>query len=324
MLYNTEKRPDIGVGIDINVIGGMATFVARKLFPWLGTTEKGGKTTFAKDVQATGTTNRAAGVALVGTRGAGKEVTWGCDRYEGRVCLTDDEVLGYGTIENAIVASANGAAYGAIKNIEKAAAAKVFTAANYTAALTMAADDPFSAIAKAATTVKKYGKPTLVCSEDWFIRFCGLPEVRKVLVSLYGEKIILQVQSGIPEAVKACGIAFGVKEVLIGDDAFWSVENKTDAAAVVGLRDEAQQNPLSTAKTHPTFGVAQILIPQGGDLAHSIEIETAYDSNTKDNITDATAMLSLTVINGEAVKLVKLPATGDDAAGDEAEGNAQS
>ena len=314
MLYNTEKRPDIAVGIDINAIGGMATFVARKLFPWLGTTEKGGKTTFAKLVQATGTKNRTAGSDLTGTRGAGKEVTWGCDRFEGRVCLTDDEVLGYGTTEDAIVASANGAAYGAIKEIEKVAAAKVFTAENYTAALTMAADDPFSAIAKAATAVKHYGKPTLVCSEDWFIRFCGIPAVREVLVKLYGEGFILQVQSGIPEAVKACGIAFGVKDVLIGDDAFWSIEEKTDSAAVIGLRDEAKQNPLSTAKTFPTFGIAQVLIPQGGDLAHSIEIETAYDSKSKDNITDATAMLSLTVINGEAVKLVKLPAAAEAAA----------
>lgn len=308
MKFNSEKRADIAVSIAPKALAGATSFIAPIVFPQFSVTESGGTINFAKVNKGSGTKNRIAGKALAGSQITPVPVSYSTVIYEDRARLTDKDVCGYANDDAAILSGATSAAYGVISEVEKDAAAAIFTSTRYSAAKALTADDPFGGMMDAATAVKYYGTPTLVCSETWLAKFVALPEVRKVLVDMYGHQIVRDVINAVPEAVKACGAVFGVQKILIGDNAFWSVTGMTDAAAVVGIRDELANDPRTMAKTFPAFGVTPTLIPAGGDIAHPLEIETGYDPNTKDNLVDAQLGCAVTVINADGAVLVKLPA----------------
>lgn len=308
MKFNSEKRPDIAVSIAPKTLAGAARFIAPIVFPQFSVTEAGGTISFAKVNKGKGEKDRAAGTALQGSQITPVAVSYNTAMYEDRARLTDKDVCGYANDDAAILSGAMSAAYGVISKVEEDAAAAIFTSTRYSAAKAITTDDPFGGMMEAATTVKHYGTPTLVCSEFWLAKFVSIPEVRKVLVEIYGHQIVRDVINAVPEAIKACGAVFGVQQILIGDNAFWSVEGMTDAAAVVGIREELGNDPRTMAKTFPAFGVTPTLIPTGGDVAHPLEIETGYDPNTKDNLVDAQLGCAITVINAAGAVLVKLPA----------------
>ena len=308
MRFNSEKRADIAVSIEAQALAGASKFVAKYIFPQFSVTEAGGTISFAKVNKGTGSKNRENGKALNGSYVSPVQISYTVAMYEDRARLTDKDVAGYANDDAAIISGAMSAAYGVIAKVEKDAADTVFTTERYSAALAITADDPFGAMMNAATAVKRFGTPTLVCSESWLAKFVAIEGVRKVLSDLYGHQIIRDVINAIPEAVKACGAVFGVQKIIIGDDSFWSVAEKTDAAAVIGIREELGNDPRTMAKTFPAFGVAPTLIPDGGDLSHPLEVETGYDPSTKDNLVDCQLGTAITVINADGAVLVKLPA----------------
>lgn len=314
----TESRPDLAVGIEAKVLGGAAKMLAPRLFPRFRVAERGGTIAAAKlNYGSGGVKNRAQGAALSGVRDPSKDVTYAVARYEGRTLLDDRDVKDHGGVEPAVASAARTSCYDALKLHEADAAALLFNATNYAAAASIVADTPFDAIARAAQAVKRYGTPKLVCSESWLADFVKIPSVAKYLLELYGHGIIGGIVAGLPDALKSAGVAFGVKELIIGDDDFWRISGTTggtpydytDAAAVVALRDEEMKvDVIATAKALPCFGFEPVFLPEkDSTLDFPFEVETTYLSETKDSAVDAALYAAPIVINAAALKLVKLP-----------------
>ena len=313
-----ESRPDLAVGIEANVLGGAAKMLAPRLFPRFRVAERGGTIAAAKLSVGTGVKNRTQGQALTAGRDTAKDVTYAVDRYEGRTVLDDRDVKDHGGVEPAVAAAARVSAYAALKLHEQAAAALLFSATRYAAATSIVAATPFDAIARAAQSVKRYGRPKLVCSESWLSDFVKIEGVAKYLLELYGHGVIGGIVAGLPDALKAAGAAFGVTEVLVGDDDFWAVAggsggsayDYTNAAAVVALRDdEMKADVVSTVKALPCYGFEPVFLPEtDSTLDFPFEIETTFLPDAKDSAVDASLYAVPKEINGEAAKLVKLPA----------------
>lgn len=314
----TESRPDLAVGIEANVLGGAAKMIAPRLFPRFRVAERGGQIAVAVSSTGTGVKNRTQGNALTGGRNTSADITYAVDKFEARTKLDERDAKDHGGVEPAVAAAARVSAYAALKLHEDAAAALLFSATRYAAATSIVAATPFDAIARAAQAVKRYGRPKLVCSETWLADFVKIETVAKYLLELYGHGVIAGVVAGLPDALKAAGAAFGVTEILVGDDDFWAVSggtgasayDYTDAAAVVALRDdEMKSDVVSTIKSLPTYGFEPVFLPEADStLDFPFEIETTYLPDTKDSAVDATLYAVPKEANAGAAKLVKLPA----------------
>ena len=157
--------------------------------------------------------------------------------------------------------------------------------------------------------MKHYGEPVLVASETWLRNFVKLPKVVETLRALYGDGWFKYI-ADLSNVNDAIGQAFGVKRVLIGDDDFWAVENRTDAAAVVALRpNEMAAGVVQTVKAVPCYGFAPTFLPESSaGLDEPFSVSTVFRDATRDNAVDVTLDAVPKEINAAAAKLVKLPA----------------
>lgn len=310
-MFKNESRPDIAVGLVRKTLSGAVRFVSHVLFPPAPVAERGGTISCAQNLTATGVTNRSAGTSLSGTHNAHVDISYTCAKHEARAYVDDTDIKNHKGEEPAIAATAKVAAYGAIKKYEDVSAALLINATNYAAALPININAPFAALATAAVSVKKFGAPYLVCSEYWINEFVSSPIVSAHLIKLYGDRIIQDVQTGIESALKAVGIAWGVKGIIIGDDDFWKVSGLEDAAVVVALRpNDMTADVISTIKALPCFGFAPTFLPEGSTEQAPLQIDTVYLSDPKSNAVDATLYAVPKIINAGGFKLVKLPAAG--------------
>lgn len=308
MIFKNEDRPDVAIGIDRTVLGGDAVFLAFRIFHPFSVETDGGKLHLAKVVRGTGKKNRAAGSALDGTRVIRQDVSFAVDLFEDRAWFTDSDVKKHGGAEKAVVAGAVSSAFGVIKLIEKEASDTIFTDARYAAAKKSDSSAPFDGLNQAARAVKMYGVPMLVCSETWLGNFLKIEGVAKTLTDLYGRGFIKEVIGAVPEAMKSLGITFGVKGILVGDDAFWDITGKEDAAAVIGLRREGETDALMSAMMQPSYGIAPTFIPfDGATTEKPFKVDTSWDTDKKRNVVDAECECDLKEVNAEGCVLVKLP-----------------
>jgi hypothetical protein len=313
IIFRNEPRKDIALGLVRSVLSGAVKLIGHILFPPMTVQEKAGTFTAAQRITGTATTNRSAGTAISGTHNVQKSVTYSCDKHEHRAYVDDDDIKEFGGEDPAIASTAQVAGFAVAAKTEAAAAAKIINATNYATALAININAPFAAITTAAIAVKRYGTPVLACSEYWLNELVSSPLVAAALLKLYGDKIIQDVQSGIPAAMKALGSLFGVETVIVGDNDWWKVSGYEDAAAVVAIRDLAGMgmNARAAIKAMPCFGVQPTFIPyEDSSLEKPFEVDTCYDPTTKANAVDVTVRAVPAVINAGGCKLVKLPAAG--------------
>lgn len=314
-IISTENRPDLAVGLSQKTLGGAAQMLAPLIFPRFRVAERGGTIACAKVVTGNGTKNRSKGTSLTGSRAEAADISYSVAKYEGRSPIDDADIKDHGGPDAAIACAARVAGYQAIKVVEADAAAVVFTSTRYAAAGSISTTAPFAALMAAAKSVKKYGDPTLVCSESWLNAFVSIPAVADVLVDLYGHNIIAGVIAGAEDAMKAVGAAFGVKRILVGDDDFWAVgaggdTDYSDAAAVIGLRpDDFAVDPVGTLKSLPCYGFSPTFLPEADSTMDTpFEVMTSYDAANKDSYVDATLHAVPKEANAAGAVLVKLPA----------------
>ena len=312
MIFKNESRPDIAQGLVVKLLTGAVNLVGHILFPPMLVKEKTGSITIAQRVTGTATTDRAAGATLTAGHVANKSSSWTCSKHEKRSYVTDEDIIEMGGEEPAIAAIAQVSAFSVLAKTEAAAAALVINATNYANAIAININAPFAAITTAATRVKRYGEPVLVCSEYWLNELVSSPIVAASLLKLYGDKIIQDVKTGLPTALTAVGSLFGVKRIVVGDDDWWKVTSYEDAAAVVAIRPEiAGMDIRAVIKALPCFGFQPTFIPSADpSLDKPFEVETVYDTGSKSNCVDATIHSVPVVGNSEAMQLVKLPAAG--------------
>ncbi len=312
-----ETRPDLAVGLSRKTLAGAVQFLSPILFPAVVVGEHGGQISVAKRITGNAVVGRSRGVAMTATAIEAKDVTYSVTTIEGRDTLRDRDVKDAGGLDAALVVASKSAAFDVIKAVEKRAAAKVFTATRYAAATSIVAATPFDALAKAARAVKYYGTPTLVCTETWIEEFVKIEAVVTTLKALFGDGWFKQI-TDLSNVTKAVGHAFSVDSVLIGDDEFWAVAGGTgasaydysDAAAVVALRPEMMgANAVNTLKKMPTYGFMPLFLPNGAPSPDNpYSVSTGYDTSIKENFVDVDIQAEFVEANGEAVKLVKLPA----------------
>ena len=312
-----ETRPDLAVGLSRKTLAGAVQFIAPILFPSVVVGEHGGQLSVAKRITGNAVVGRSRGTAMTATEIEAKDVTYAVTTIEGRDTLRDRDVKDAGGLDAALVVASNSAGFDVIKAVEKRAAAKVFTATRYSAAASIVEATPFDALAKAARAVKYYGVPTLVCTESWLEAFVKINEVVTTLKALFGDGWF-KVITDLSNVTKAVGHAFSVDSVLIGDDEFWTVAggsgssayDYSDAAAVVALRpDMMGANAVNTLKKMPTYGFMPLFLPDGAPSADNpFSVSIGYDTSIKENFVDVDIQAELVEANGEAVKLVKLPA----------------
>lgn len=312
-----ETRPDLAVGLSRKTLAGAVQFIAPILFPSVVVGEHGGQLSVAKRITGNAVVGRSRGTAMTATAIEAKDVSYTVTTIEGRDTLRDRDVKDAGGLDAALVVASNSAGFDVIKAVEKRAAAKVFTATRYNAATSIVAATPFDALAKAARSVKYYGTPTLVCTETWLEEFVKIDAVVTTLKALFGDGWFKQI-TDLSNVTKAVGHAFSVDSVLIGDDEFWTVAggsgasayDYSDAAAVVALRpDMMGANAVNTLKKMPTYGFMPLFLPDGAPSADNpFSVSIGYDTGIKENFVDVDVQAELVEANGEAVKLVKLPA----------------
>ena len=312
-----ETRPDLAVGLSRKTLAGAVQFLSPILFPAVVVGEHGGQISVAKRITGNAVVGRQRGTAMTATAIEAKDVSYTVTTIEGRDTLRDRDVKDAGGLDAALVVASKSAAFDVIKAVEKRAAAKVFTATRYAAASAIVAATPFDALAKAARAVKYYGTPTLVCTEAWIEEFVKIEAVVTTLKALFGDGWFKQI-TDLSNVTKAVGHAFSVDSVLIGDDEFWAVAGGTgasaydysDAAAVVALRPEMMgANAVNTLKKMPTYGFMPLFLPNGAPSPDNpYSVSTGYDTSIKENFVDVDIQAEFVEANGEAVKLVKLPA----------------
>ena len=312
-----ETRPDLAVGLSRKTLAGAVQFISPILFPSVVVGEHGGQLSVAKRITGNAVVGRARGTAMTATEIEAKDVNYAVTTIEGRDTLRDRDVKDAGGLDAALVVASKSAGFDVIKAVEKRAATKVFTATRYAAATSIVAATPFDALAKAARAVKYYGIPTLVCTETWLEEFVKIQEVVTTLKALFGDGWF-KVITDLSNVTKAVGHAFSVDSVLIGDDEFWTVAggsgssayDYSDAAAVVALRpDMMGANAVNTLKKMPTYGFMPLFLPDGAPSADNpFSVSIGYDTSIKENFVDVDIQAELVEANGEAVKLVKLPA----------------
>lgn len=308
MAFKHEKRNDVAVGLSRKTLGGVAKLLASIIFPIFRVSEVGGKLSVAQQILGTGTKNRTAGDSLTGTRITTKEIDYSCDKYEDRARLSEREVKLLGGEQNAINSGARTASYGVMKQIEAEAAATVFTTARYSAAYTSTTAAPFKGIADAAKAVKRFGEPHLFCSESWLANFVAIPAVATTLKDLLGQGVIASLLGYEEKIMAAVGIVFGVKAIHVGDDDFWNISGKTDAAVVIAIRPEIVNDVISGVKMQPCYGFAPEFLPEDGTEDAPFSIDTDWDSAAKDNLVDASQEIDVKELNADGAVLIKLPA----------------
>lgn len=307
---NSESRPDIAAGISAKIMLGGANLVFPKIFPVHPVKDKGGNLYVATDITGSATSNRSYGNALSGTHIAASSVSYSCGKIEKRSELEDADIKDLGGVDPAVAAGARVSARAVALAMESAAAALVIDSTRYSAAATINAKSPFAALMKAATAVKAYGRPYLVCSESWLNDFVSIPEVAVTLRGLFGDRVITDVVSGVETVLAAVGSHFGCKGIIVGDDAAWKVSEKTDAAAVVAIRD-GDGDAYLNAKMAPAFGLTPVFLPDPAAPDAPFEIDTGWDNSTKVNTVDATIFAVSKVLNVGGAVVVKLPAVLD-------------
>ncbi len=314
IIFANEPRPDVAAGLVKSIMAGAARLIGHIIFPAFTVKEKAGKFTAAKRNTGTATKNRTPGNALTGTHNALKTVEYSCDKYEDRAYVETGDIIEYGSEQAALNSTALVAGFSVAKKTEGAAADLIINATSYAAALEININAPFAAMTTATIAVKRYGTPVLVCSEYWLNELVASPIVAQSLIKLYGDKIVQDVITGVPEAMKALGSSLGVGDVLVGDNEFWKIESYEDAAAIVAIRPEVTNSDMdikAVLKALPSFGGQPTFIPYAdASLDKPFEVDTGYDVSTKANVVDVTVHSKPLVINAAGMQVIKLPAKG--------------
>ena len=307
IIFPNESRPDLAEGLTREVLVGNVDYISGEILPAINVTEVANTFSAAQVVTAAAVVDRAAGAALAATRVSTKDVQYNCVKTENRAFVNERDIKNFGGPLPATAAAARVAGQAVIKAVEAASAALVFSAARYAAATTLDDVNPFSSLGIAAKKVKHYGKAALVASESWMAEFIKMPNVMESLRQFYGDKVFALLQGDINTIATGLGVVLGVSNILVGDDEFWNISGKDDAAAVIALRPEMQTDALMTAKALPVWGATMTFLPDAAKASNPFFVDTVYLAASKENAVDVTAFLDPVEINADGCVLVKLP-----------------
>jgi hypothetical protein len=244
-------------------------------------------------------TGRVLGEAPAGVMLADSHKTYSVSEVIKRHLVDKSEVAQMGGIQAADELGARASVRSVMATIEAMHAAAVISAARYAAADSVTGGI-VDAIIDAAKGIKRYsGKLAFVCSTSVYQWLVQQDEIKALLTRSFNGLSAEQAMSLSPAVFRAMlqGI-FAFDTVLIGDDNYWEVTGREDAAAILKLPDPAE----FSHKLDPMLGKT---ISYANDADQLFEIESFFDEALKVNCYDATEWLEIQTFNAAACVLVK-------------------
>lgn len=309
--FRVEKadRPDLAAIGSISQLD-VKGYAFPKIFPLMPVSEKSGTMTVAPAglTESKGTKGRANGTALSGTAITMVDVNWAAVRYEGRGKLYEDDGAAYASAEAADQAGAELAQRLAWNKAEEDAFAKVFTSTRKTGATELTDHHVIKILQQKAKSLRKYGKPTLVMTTNAWLDFCEIPEIRYRLEKLAGASNDMGfIMTDIDKVRAAVSTFMGFNDIVLFDSELVGTDYDT-CVAVIGLRPEAKDNTVATAKSKATYGWTPVYIPEDAAADKPFDMRAWYDDDNKCNVYDAEAFLGVVEAFSGAVAMCKFAA----------------
>lgn len=313
-LYTQDgARPDLAATVTLSqaVTGGYAF---PKLFPIIIVNERSGPFTHAP-VGATssqGTEGRANGAALAAGELAPVEGEFSVTRLEGRAIIYATDVVGFGGIASADGAGGEDAGRRAWNKAEAKCAAQLFSAARQAAATTLADHAVVKTLQQQAKAVRKYGKAYLVMTDNAWLSFCDIPEIRERLEkssNAVGDLAYMALSD--PKVAEAVSTYMKLSGVILIDSDIVGTDYD-GFVAVVGLRPEAfagAAQAMMTAKRSATYGVGFFHIPKEANQQQPFALSSYPVKKEKCNYYDAEGWYQLKELHTEAVRVCEFAAT---------------
>lgn len=302
----TANRPDLAAIGSISQLD-VKGYAFPKIFPLMPVTEHSGTITVAPAglTASKGTKGRANGTALSGSTITPVDVNWSVYRYEGRGKLYENDGAAYASAEAADNAGAEEAQRLAWNKVEDQAFGKVFTAARKSAATELTDHHVVKLLQQKAKALRKYGKPTLVMTTNAWLDFCEIPEIRYRLEKLAGASNDTGfIMTDINKVRAAVSTFMGFDDIVLFDSEIVGDDYDT-CVAVIGLRPEAKDHAVETAKSKATYGWTPIYIPEDAPADKPFDMRTWYDNDDKCNVYDAEAYLEPVEALSGAVAMCK-------------------
>lgn len=285
-----------------------------KLFPIIVQTEKSGSIAHAPVGMTAeqGVEGRANGAALADGELKTIDHAWAVARLEGRAKIYASEVPGFGDIAAADAFGAEDAGRKAFNKAENKSTALVFSAARRAAATTLADHAVVKTLQQRAKAVRKYGKAYLVMTDEAWLTFCEIPEIRTRLTqssNAVGDLAYMamedaKVMQAVSTYMKLAGVILIDSEIVgAGYDNY---------VAVVGLREEAfagAGNAVMAVKRAATYAVAMFYIPDDANKDQPFSMASFDEPKEKCNYYDAEGFYSLDELHTSAVQVCSFAAS---------------
>ena len=189
--------------------------------------------------------------------------------------------------------------------VEDEAFAKVFTATRKSGATELADHHVVKILQQKAKSLRKYGKPTLVMTTNAWLDFCEIPEIRYRLEKLAGAANDTGfIMTDIDKVRAAVSTFMGFNDIVLFDSEIVGTDYDTNIA-VIGLRPEAKDNTVATAKSKATYGWTPVYIPEDAAADKPFDMRAWYDDDNKCNVYDAEAFLGVVEAFSGAVAMCK-------------------
>lgn len=296
MYVQDAERPDLRTFAKLTQ-EDMRGYAFSKIIPVITVSEKGGKIWVAPKgaTTAQGTKNRANGTALTGSEVKTVEVSYSCDRIEGRAPIYESEMHGFADENAAAQAGASAAGRQVLNSMEAIFNGVVFTSAR--TATELADHAVLKGLQTAAKKIRGYGKAALYMSSETFLTFVEIPEIAdrfKQFAHTTGDVGYLATTND--QILASLSTMLGFDRIAIYDSDVVGATND-GKIAVVGVQPDAfgvsGDVARGIAKTKAMFGAAMVWVPAGAPSDEPFVMSQAADRANKCNYFDAEGWVAL-------------------------------
>lgn len=319
MATQRADRPEIVAAVKDRINAPIGS-IAHRFFPIIRAADKTGSI-YYKTLDADATAETRADAYAEWTRATLAEAveTFAAAEVGKAYTIPEDREKTYGGIDPTDRIGVTAACRSVRRGYEKAGADLVLADARYNDGAYLKDGQVLIGIQNAALSVGRYwGRTVLAASTLWLQRFVLASDVSAKLTALIGNSFnaasFADAVAGAPNAALGMLRAFlPFDEILVGDDDFWSLTDKTDAAIVARLPPADFGNDPEememTMREHPIHGVSVWWQPDPQDRDILFQARSFFDDANDNNVYKAKGWYQLKQLNSGAMKVVKFMPT---------------
>jgi len=311
-------RPEIVAAVRDRINAPLGN-IAHRFFPIIRAGDKTGSI-YYKTLDADAAAESRANVYANWTRVTLAEavVTFACAEVGKAYTIPEDREKTYGGIDPTDRIGVTAACRSVRRTYESTATALLLHNTLYNAGTYLAEGLVLRGLQIAAAGVGRYwGKTVLAASMNWFQNFLLASDVAAKLTAIIGNSFNAQMFAD--AAAGAPNVAIGLlksfmpfDEILVGDDEFWALTGKTDAAIVAKIPPadfgtDPEQMEM-TMRENPIHGVSVWWQPDPADREVLFQARSFFDDANDNNVYKAKGWFELKQLNSAAMKVVKFTA----------------